>query len=69
MAAFVHRRNKDGSFDSICPQCLLTIATCQTEDALAKIESAHTCDPVDLIIPEIKKSPQSVITKALRRKA
>ena len=55
MAVFAHRRNQDGSFDSICPRCFRTIANSQAEDNLAQTESRHTCDPVDLINPEIKK--------------
>jgi len=40
---FPHRRNPDGSFDSICLDCLLTIASRQTEDELIAAERAHVC--------------------------
>jgi hypothetical protein len=33
---FPHRRNRDGSFDSICLKCLLTIANERSEADLAK---------------------------------
>ena len=42
---FPHRRNKDGSFDSICLKCLLTIANARIEADLAKCEKYHDCIP------------------------
>ena len=42
-AAFPHRRNPNGHFDSICTQCFLTIATAATEAELKAGESAHDC--------------------------
>jgi hypothetical protein len=43
---FPHRRNMDGTHDSICRGCLMTIATVEEEDELAGFESRHTCDPM-----------------------
>jgi hypothetical protein len=40
---FPHRRNPDGSFDSICLSCLLTIASHKTEDELVLAEINHVC--------------------------
>jgi hypothetical protein len=42
---FPHRRNRDGSFDSICLKCLLTIANARTDADLAKYEKYHVCNP------------------------
>ena len=42
---FPHRRNKDGSFDSICLKCLLTIANERNEADLAKHDRYHVCIP------------------------
>jgi len=42
-AYFPHRRNKDGTMDSICLDCYLTIATAETEDQLEVAEDAHIC--------------------------
>jgi hypothetical protein len=42
---FPHRRNADGSFDSICLKCLLTIATARTEADLKRHEENHICIP------------------------
>ena len=41
---FPHRRNWDGTFDSICPSCFVTIATKDSETELAAAEAAHICD-------------------------
>jgi hypothetical protein len=41
---FPHRRNTDGSYDSICLRCLLTIANSRTEADLAKREKYHVCN-------------------------
>ena len=43
---FPHRRNRDGTYDSICPACLATVATAQTEAELRARERVHLCDPV-----------------------
>lgn len=41
---FPHRRNPDGSFDSICPKCFRTVATRRHETELAQAERDHVCD-------------------------
>ncbi len=43
-ALYPHRRNYDGSFDSICRICFATAAHAQYEDALAEQEEKHSCD-------------------------
>ncbi len=45
---FPHRHNSDGSHDSICTACLATVATVQNELELARHESAHVCEPINL---------------------
>jgi hypothetical protein len=45
---FAHRRNGDGSYDSICTRCLVAVASVQKEEQLRPHESAHVCDPVRL---------------------
>jgi hypothetical protein len=42
-AIFPHRQNRDGSYDSICPSCFLTIASAQCEDELTPLEKGHVC--------------------------
>ena len=42
--SFPHRRNKDGSFDSICTVCFATVASVEDEWELASYESKHNCD-------------------------
>jgi hypothetical protein len=40
---FQHRRNKDGSYDSICSSCYITVAHSRQEADLAAHEQAHIC--------------------------
>ena len=40
---FPHRLNPDGSFDSICPTCFLTVSAKRNETELAMDESNHVC--------------------------
>jgi hypothetical protein len=41
---FPHRRNQDGTYDSICSSCFMTIATREVEAELAQDEAAHSCN-------------------------
>jgi hypothetical protein len=43
---FSHRINADGNFDSVCPDCLMTISSQQLEIDLRSPERNHFCDPV-----------------------
>jgi len=43
---FPHRHNRDGIVDSICSDCLLTIASSQVEGELYRLEESHVCDPL-----------------------
>ena len=42
---FPHRRNRDGSIDSICLKCLLTIASTRIEADLDLHDKNHVCMP------------------------
>ena len=42
---FVHRRNQDGTLDSICRECFITVATSRREVDLERSERTHACDP------------------------
>ena len=41
---FPHRRNRDGSFNSICLECLATVASHMTEEELREQDKQHVCD-------------------------
>ncbi len=43
--SYVHRPNKDGSYDSICTRCFATVASARNEAELTMLESTHTCIP------------------------
>ena len=48
MPTFPHRLKEEGSYDSICAGCLLTLATAKIEADLAQHERNHVCDPIRL---------------------
>ena len=57
---FRHRPTLDGSFDSICPQCFVRIATACTEAELGKYETRHIChelEPPDAVAPPRNSKP------------
>jgi hypothetical protein len=41
---YPHRTNSDGTIDSICPRCYMTIGTSVWEFELEEFEAAHICD-------------------------
>lgn len=41
---YPHRQNPDGSIDSICPRCYITVASASEEADLRRTEAAHVCD-------------------------
>lgn len=40
---FARRLNEDGTFDSICLCCFLTVATADARERLAESEERHQC--------------------------
>jgi hypothetical protein len=61
-----HRRNADGSHDSICTACLATIASVRDESELADHELAHVCNPFWSALPA--KYPTTFPSSLLERK-
>lgn len=41
---YAHRKNQDGTFDSICLYCFRTIASAENESDLDASEKRHSCD-------------------------
>ena len=41
--AFYHRRNHDGTWDSICMKCFLTVTNAPKEEDLESSEECHDC--------------------------
>jgi hypothetical protein len=41
---YAHRRNEDGSYDTICRTCFAAIARSKPESELAVCEKTHHCD-------------------------
>ena len=42
-AIFRHRHNPNGSWDSICMNCFLTVTNAKSEDDLLEPEKSHDC--------------------------
>lgn len=45
---FPHRVNSDGTIDSICDQCFVTVGTSVHESDLPQFEGTHACEPARL---------------------
>ena len=45
---YAHRRNTDGTFDSICLTCFRTAGSSLIEKGLLSHEAHHACRPADL---------------------
>ena len=52
---FPHRKNRDGSYDSICPHCFLTVASGASPQELDLQERVHACLPIDLALVRAAK--------------
>jgi hypothetical protein len=44
---YAHRRNYDGTLDSICKLCYLTVARAYRELDLNHLELRHVCQPIE----------------------
>ena len=53
---FMHRRNADGTIDSICSQCCTTVAIDNLESKLSEREREHICDLELTEIPHYRLS-------------
>jgi hypothetical protein len=51
---FIHRFNEDGTIDSICRECFITVATDLSNSHLEIEERKHNCDPS--LLDRYKKS-------------
>lgn len=45
-AHFMRRENTNGTLDSICCKCFVTVATARSEFELSAPERSHECDPI-----------------------
>jgi hypothetical protein len=57
LAAFPHRRNRDGSFDSICGICFATVCSASTESELEAMEMKHICQGLPVVRRAIADNP------------
>jgi hypothetical protein len=52
---FPQRHNADGSYDSICPRCFLTVARHMTRLEIEIEERNHVCTEMDLNIARVAR--------------
>jgi hypothetical protein len=66
---FAHRFVPEGTVESICARCFVTVASARTEADLAFKEARHVCDPILLSHYEFfKKEPRSeTVSEQVRR--
>lgn len=64
-AKFAHRSNRNGTTDTICRQCLATVATATWEAELERAEHRHACDPG--MLQHFKKSSRQETRTSLAR--
>lgn len=55
-AGYAHRYNRDGTTDSICKECFITVATAIWEADLERAEQKHLCE--SRLQGHFKKIPQ-----------
>ena len=53
---YPHRTNPNGTIDSVCPDCLITIATSTWEAELEYAEASHICENERLAYFERQRS-------------
>jgi hypothetical protein len=58
--SFSYRHNEDGSHDSICMGCLVTVASVMSEGLLARHEATHVCNPIRLHLLSQRDSQRSL---------
>jgi hypothetical protein len=51
---FAHRPNRDGSFDSVCRRCYVTVGWSEKEAKLESLELLHDCNPKILAMRELE---------------
>jgi len=54
---FIHRMNRDGTIDSVCPRCYETLMTSTWEAELEVVEAEHECQRAGLLLFEKTHRP------------
>ncbi len=60
---FAHRANRDGTIDSICKTCFVTVGTAEETAALEELESDHKCEAWRLEVIRAVLSKTSPFTR------
>jgi hypothetical protein len=64
---YPHRRNKDGSYTSICLRCLAQVARADIEGELAAHDNIHECNPAMLAERYFVEPPRLLYTKEVKQ--
>jgi hypothetical protein len=64
---YPHRRNRDGSYDSICLKCLATVARTTTEAELAPYDNIHECSPAMVAGRRFVQQPHLNLTTTVEK--
>lgn len=65
---FYRRTNPDGTIDSICPACFMTVHQSRYEDVLAQLDAVHECNPETLIDKECLRQEQESHSVSMERR-
>jgi hypothetical protein len=49
--SFFHRLNQDGTWTTVCSNCLKVVANVESEDELRAYEQTHNCQGLSLVSP------------------
>jgi len=52
---YPQRRNADGTYDSICPRCFVTVGRQMSRAELESEEQHHICSGIDLTMVRVAK--------------
>jgi hypothetical protein len=66
---FLHRLNRDGTFDSICTRCIKTIASHYSEPPLTVFEQRHKCEGLETRMSALLQRAPSTGASFAERKA
>jgi hypothetical protein len=60
MIDYRHWQRFDGSFDSICPVCVVVIAYAHDEAELAEKEKGHICEPAKYATFKLRRGIRAI---------
>ena len=62
-SGFAHRLNENGTIDSICLDCFITVASADSVERLIEREEQHQCDHLTKSVDDKRPQDQERIIK------